>query len=118
MEVVNDPIITNKLVSRLKAYIDSFESNGTPFEKIFNNDKIKYDCYDNNFFCFKMHCDHRRTFRLLYRFIRKAIGYDIEPHMLVLKRDTSKSKRGYLEQFEKYVKNYGRLKYAKPDFEP
>lgn len=110
MEVTDDPIITDKLVSRLKAYIDSFESSGIPFEKIFNNDKIKYDCYDNNFFCFKMHCDHHKTFRLLYRFIRKTVGYNIEPHMLVLKRDTNKSKREYLDQFEKYAKSYGKDK--------
>lgn len=106
MEVINDPAVANKLVSRLKTYIDSFEFSGTPFEKIFNNDKIKYDCYDNNFFCFKMHGDHHRTFRLLYRFVRKAIGYDIEPHMIILKRDTNKSKREYLDQFEKYAKSY------------
>lgn len=106
MDIIEDEKVTNKLVSRLRTYIDSFEKNGIPFEKIFNNDKIKYDCYGKGFYCFKMHLDHHKTYRMLYRFIRNIKDYVIEPHLTILKRDTGKGhgKRDYIDCFEKYVK--------------
>lgn len=106
MDIVHDSKVQNKIVQRLTEYIRQFEKSGVPFEKIFNNDKIKYDYYGKGFYCFKMHLDNRRTYRLLYRFLRNTEDYKIEPHLLVLKRDTNKCRKDYINYFEGYVKNY------------
>ena len=39
----------NKLVSRIEAY----EREGTPFERICNDDKVKYDVLGNGYYTFK-----------------------------------------------------------------
>jgi hypothetical protein len=107
MQIVEDQNITSKLVQKLRTYISEFEKSGTPFEKIFNNDKIKYDCYDNNFFCFKEHGANRCTYRLLYRFVRKGATFDIEPHVTVLKRYSAKNgNKDYIKYFTKYAKEF------------
>lgn len=106
-QVIKDNSVTSKIMERLVTYVTEFENSGVPFEKIFNNEKIKHDCYDNNFFCYK-HSIGRNSYRLLYRFIREAGNrFTIEPHLTIIKRYSARGgNTDYIKHFTKYAKNY------------
>lgn len=95
-------------IKKLRSMIEQIEASGTPFEKIFNNDVIKYDVLPKNFFVFKHHGKMNSQVRILYRFIRKPDNsFEIEIHQVYIKRkDLGKLQNVYLKDFEKYVKNY------------
>lgn len=95
-------------MKKLRSMIEQLEGQGTPFEKIFNNDVIKYDILGNNFFVFKHHGKANSQVRILYRFVRNPDkSFDLEIHQVYIKRkDLGKLQNAYLKDFEKYVKNY------------
>lgn len=91
-------------MKKLKGLIDQFESSGTPFEKIFNNDVIKYKVMGNNFYVFKFQGASRTQARILYEFIRKPDGYDLKVHSVYIKR-SYRFENEYFEQFRKYMES-------------
>ena len=94
-------------ISKLKSMIEQYEAQGTPFEKIFNNDVIKYDVLPKNFFVFKHHGTQNSQIRILYRFVRKPDKkFDIEIHQVYIKRKDLNLQNTYLKDFEKFVANY------------
>lgn len=92
-----------KALNKLCDSIINFENSGQRFERIFNNESIKYDVFDNNFFTYKFrYCDNTQL-RILYHFVRKDDKIIIELHQYVVKR---KNKKDYIESFENYAKRY------------
>lgn len=84
------------------------ESYGNAFEKIYNNETLKYDILGNGFHTFKYQGRDRSQIRLLYRFIRKENGdYEIQLHKVYIKRRNTKE---YMKTFEGYVKEYVSVK--------
>ena len=77
--------------------------NGQPFERIFNNESIKYDVFENNFYTYKFRYADNTQLRLLYHFVRDKDKIIIELHQYAVKRRNNKN---YIEVFEKYAKNY------------
>ncbi len=93
-----------KALKKLKQMIEIEESYGVPFEKIFNNETLKYDVLGNGFYTFKAHGRDKSQIRLLYRFIRiSEQKFEIELHMVAIKRKTSKD---YMKEFQNYVECY------------
>lgn len=96
--------IVEKAMNRLKNLITEMDSSGTSFEKIFNNDVIKYDVIGKNFFTFKFRAEDKTQLRALYKFKRiNTNTAEIELHKFYIKRNTDKS---YIKVFEEYVNNY------------
>lgn len=80
------------------------ESYGNAFEKIYNNDTLKYDILGNGFHTFKCQGRDRSQIRLLYRFVRKENKeFEIQLHKAYMKRRNTKE---YMKIFEEYVKKY------------
>ena len=99
--------VVEKAMTKLRYLIDTVESTGTPFEKIFNNDTIKYDVLGNNFYTFKYKGLANTQARILYRFIRTSLDtYELEIHLVHIKRSDLNIQRTYIDKFERYVKNY------------
>lgn len=91
---------------KLNSLISVFEAEGIAFEKIFNNDKIKYDVLGKNFYTFKYSGKDRSQIRVLYRFVRSEDGKDkflLEMHGVRIKRRKGKE---YIQEFTDYVNNY------------
>lgn len=96
--------LVDRALNKLERQIDMLESTGTPFEKIFNNDSIKYDVLGKNFFTYKFVAENSSQIRILYRFLRNAnASYTIECHKVEVKRRSGKD---YIKKFEEYVKTY------------
>ncbi|MDY5211477.1 hypothetical protein [Intestinibacter sp.] len=93
----------NKALNKLCETILQFEENGQPFERIFNNESIKYDVFENNFYTYKFRYSDNTQLRLLYHFVRDKDKIIIELHQYAVKRRNNKN---YIEAFEKYAKNY------------
>ena len=93
----------NKALNKLCETILQFEENGQPFERIFNNESIKYDVFENNFYTYKFRYADNTQLRLLYHFVRDKDKIIIELHQYAVKRRDNKN---YIEVFEKYAKNY------------
>lgn len=93
-------------IKKLKSMIEQHEAQGVPFEKIFNNDVIKYDILGKNFYTFKHHGKSNSQVRILYRFIRPTEKtFEIEVHKVYIKRKDL-SEKVYIHMFESYVRNY------------
>ncbi len=96
--------LVDRALNKLEKQIDIIESTGTPFEKIFNNDSIKYDVLGKNFFTYKFVAENSSQIRILYRFVRNEDNsYIIECHKVEVKRRSGKE---YIKKFEEYVKTY------------
>ena len=81
--------------------IEDSERNGVPFEKIFNNDKIKHNCLGNDYYTFKAISFAKTQMRIMYKFIRLDNGkFDIELHLIYIKRRDDNS---YLQEFKDYA---------------
>lgn len=93
----------DKEMQRLISLIKDIESNGTPFEKIFNNEVIKHNVLSERFFTFKSHGPDSTQLRLLYEFRRENDKVYIALHKVFVKRRTSNE---YLVDFKEYAKNY------------
>lgn len=94
--------LTNRALKKLEKQIEQFESTGTPFEKIFNNDSIKYDVLGKGFYTYKFVAENSSQLRILYRFVRNEDNsWNIECHKVEVKRRTNKD---YIKKFEEYVK--------------
>ena len=100
---VKEQELINRALKKLERQITTFESTGTPFEKIFNNDAIKYDILGKGFYTYKFVAENSSQLRILYRFVRNDNGFDLECHKVEIKR---RSGKGYIKDFEEYVKNY------------
>ena len=84
--------------------IEIEESYGVPFEKIFNNEALKYDVLGAGFYTYKAHGKDKAQIRILYRFIRKTgREFELEMHMVSIKRRTDND---YIKKFERYVEYY------------
>lgn len=93
-----------KALNKLCETIIQFEENDQPFEKIFNNEAIKYDVFENNFYTYKFRYADNTQLRILYHFVRDEKGkITIELHQYAVKRRNNKN---YIEAFEKYARNY------------
>lgn len=60
------------------------EQYGIPFEKIFNDETLKYDVFDNDkgFYTFKAHGRDKTQIRILYKFVRMSEQkFEVEMHM-------------------------------------
>ena len=96
--------LVDRALNKLDKQIGIIESTGTPFEKIFNNDSIKYDILGKSFYTYKFVAENSSQIRILYRFVRKENGdYDLECHKVEVKRRSGKD---YIKKFEEYVKSY------------
>lgn len=96
--------LVDRALNKLDKQIRIIESTGTPFEKIFNNDSIKYDVLGKSFYTYKFIAENSSQIRILYRFVRKDQNdYDIECHKVEVKRRSGKE---YIKKFEEYVKSY------------
>lgn len=95
--------LINRAMNKLDKQVMLIESGGTPFEKIFNNDAIKYDILGKGFYTYKFVAENSSQLRLLYRFKRLDKDYIIECHKVEVKRRSGKD---YIKKFEEYVKNY------------
>lgn len=90
-----------KAFEKLKEMIAVEEQYGVPFEKVFNNDKLKYDILGHGFYTFKAHGKDKAQIRILYRFIRMPEQkFELEIHMVSIKRRNSKD---YMKEFQRYV---------------
>lgn len=84
--------------------IKDSERNGVPFEKIFNNDKIKHNCLGNDYYTFKAVSMARTQMRIMYKFIRlNEKEFDVELHLIYIKRRDDNS---YLREFKNYAKRW------------
>ena len=93
-----------KALEKLKTMITTEEQYGVPFEKIFNNESVKYDVFGKNFYTFKAHGRDKAQIRILYKFIRKSIKeFDLELHLVAIKRKNDKE---YMKEFQRYVDCY------------
>ena len=79
-----------KNVNKLRNKIESCE---TSFDMIFNNDSIKYDKYENNFYAVRFH--GKISMRVLYRFENDTI----EVHMVYFKHEYGSD---YIRKFREY----------------
>ena len=100
---IKEQELINRAMKKLERQITTLESSGTPFEKLFNNDAIKYDVLGNGFYTYKFIAENSSQLRILYRFVRKENGFILECHKVEIKR---RSGKGYIKDFEEYVKNY------------
>ena len=100
---IKEQELINRAMKKLERQIEAFESTGTAFEKIFNNDAIKYDVLGNGFYTYKFVAENSSQLRLLYRFIREDNSFILECDKVVVKRRKGKE---YIKAFEDYVKNY------------
>jgi len=101
--------VVDAAMEKLHTLIDTIEATGTPFEKIFNNDVIKYDVLGNNFFTFKYKGPSSTQVRILYHFKRTSENsYVLDIHDVYIKhKDLPKGKKNeYIRIFEQYVENY------------
>lgn len=84
-------------IKHLIRLIEKVNEEKIPFDKIFNNEKLKYDKH-GDFYTFK---DHKQQIqiRLLYSYI----PINNQPHIIIadyhIKKRTNKK---YIEQFDKY----------------
>lgn len=93
-----------KAFEKLKNMIMVEEQSGVPFEKIFNNESLKYDILGKGFYTFKAHGRDKIQIRILYKFIRKAMkDFELEIHMVFIKRRNDNT---YMKKFQKYVDCY------------
>ncbi len=96
--------LVDRALNKLERQIDVIEETGTPFEKIFNNDSIKYDILGKSFYTYKFVAENSSQIRILYRFVRNNDNsYDLECHRVEVKRRSGKD---YIKKFENYVKGY------------
>lgn len=94
-----------KAFEKLQNMILTEEKHGIPFEKIFNNETLKYDILGKGFYTFKSHGRDRTQVRILYKFIRKTMqDFELEMHMVSIKRRNDNT---YMKDFQKYVDCYG-----------
>lgn len=102
-EDVNTKLAIYKALGKLCDSIIQLEENGQRFERLFNNESIKYDVFDNNFYTYKFrYCDNTQL-RILYRFVRDGDKIIIELHQYIVKR---RNKKDYIDSFENYAKRY------------
>lgn len=95
---------TQKALTKLNHLISEEAQAGVPFERIFNNDVIKYDTFQKGFYTFKARGRDRSQIRILYKFVRHSMDtYHIEVHKVSFKRRNSKD---YIREFQRYVDNY------------
>ena len=93
-----------RAMNKLENQINVIESGGTKFEKIINNDAIKYDILGKGFYTYKFVAENSSQLRLLYRFVRRDDeSFVLECHKVEIKRRSGKD---YIKKFEEYVKNY------------
>lgn len=93
-----------KAFLKLEELILVQEQNGILFEKIFNNETIKYDQHNKGFYTFKAHGRDRTQIRILYRFIRTGKKeFKLEMHMVSIKR---RNDNGYMHEFQNYANSY------------
>lgn len=88
-----------KGVKKLIQKIDQYAKDGIPFEKICNDDSVKYDILANNYFTLKAQ-SQQMPLRILYRFCRKDEDYTIEIHQSYQKKYADKR---YMAAFEQYA---------------
>lgn len=96
---------TEQGMTKLRTMIDQFESYGTPFEKICNNDTIKYDVLGKGFYVFKHLYKGRTQLRILYQFIRNEDQtFELKVHRVYCKRKSNSATQAlYLKQFKHYI---------------
>ncbi|MBR4026478.1 MAG: hypothetical protein IKJ01_02820 [Lachnospiraceae bacterium] len=93
-----------KAFDKLKDMITLEEQYGRPFEKVFNNEALKYDILGNGFYTFKAHGRDHCQIRILYKFNRMlSQDFEVEIHMVSIKRRDDKS---YMRDFQRYVECY------------
>ena len=93
----------DKALIKLSYLIQEQENYGVSFEKIFNNDAIKYDVLGYGFYTFKFVAENSSQLRILYRFVRENDSFILECHKVEIKRRSGKE---YIRKFEDYVKTY------------
>lgn len=100
---IKEQELINRAMKKLERQITTLESTGTPFEKLFNNEAIKYDVLGKGFYTYKFVAENSSQLRILYRFVREENDFILECHKVEVKR---RSGKGYIKDFEEYVKNY------------
>lgn len=78
--------VIQKGVNKLVAKITQYQKTGTSFERIYNDDTVKYSILDNNFCVFKYQ-NQQLPLRLLYRFKHMGNNTDrLEVHLSYVKK--------------------------------
>jgi hypothetical protein len=90
-------------VENIAKIILTYEQQGTPFNKVFNNDTLKYDQYKNGLFAYRHHDKSRTQLRLLYRVIEGNDSCAIELVSFYEKRTTGKE---YISYFSKLSQQF------------
>lgn len=88
-----------KGVSKLRDKVLQYENSGIPFEKICNDDSVKYDTFQNGYYTYKAQ-SQRFPLRILYRFVSGDGDSTIQVHMSYLKKYNDNR---YISEFERYV---------------
>lgn len=88
-----------KSVVKLKDKILQYEKSGTPFERIFNDDSVKYDAFGKGYYTYKAQTQ-RFPLRILYRFVRTDGDSTIQIHMAFCKKYNDNR---YIDEFGKYA---------------
>lgn len=89
-------LFLDRNVDKLKSKIQTLSDDNTDFSRIFNNDSIKYDVYNNGFCAVKFN-GHRISIRVLYKFIESS--EEIEVHLVHIKKTKGSE---YIQIFRKY----------------
>ena len=94
----NQMIMMDKGLQKLLRRIRQYESDGISFERIVNDDTVKYDILGNGFYTYKIQTT-QMPLRILYRFVRTKSDFVIEVHQVYQKH---KGKE-YIKNFENYA---------------
>lgn len=95
-----------KAINKMSKMLETYDNNGIPFEKIFNNDIIKHNCLDNDIYVFKYIGPDNSQIRLLYHYDRKDdLNSEINILTYHIKRTDAPNSQ-YLDDFRAYAKNY------------
>lgn len=90
----------NEALSILLFRIQQYEVSGVPFDRIFNDDKVKYDKH-GDFYTFKCKTSHNHQLRILYSYFY----VNGEAVLLVVDYYTKqKPTKEYISLFDKYNK--------------
>ena len=93
-----------KACEKLKNMIAVEKEYGVSFERIFNNESLKYDVLGKGFYTFKAQGRDKAQIRILYKFVRKTMqDFELEIHMVSIKRRNDNT---YMKEFQRYVDCY------------
>jgi hypothetical protein len=92
-------------VENIAKIISTYAQQGVTFNKVFNNDTLKYDQYKNGLFAYRHHDKSRTQLRLLYRVIETSDTCAIELVSFYVKRNTTNEYISYFTKLSQQFNN-------------